>query len=153
MKVCEVCIYFQDPIGLCQDHSTNVEIRHPAGEKGFVLDPGDDIMQRPGSVEEDGADGQPPTVDGCVEEYEEAVPKTKYQLRQRQQNKVTSSRREERAHLDQDELVQQHRSPHICKRDTGHNDQRANHEPLTPCFEDEAIWIGRLGDLGTFVSF
>jgi hypothetical protein len=37
-------------------------------------------MQGPGGVEEDGADRQPPIVDGALEEYEETVPDAEYKL-------------------------------------------------------------------------
>ena len=80
MKICEVCVYFEDPIRLYEDHGTNIYKRHPAGEERFILDPCNDVVQGPGRVQEDRADGQPPAVDGGVEKDEEAVPDTEDQL-------------------------------------------------------------------------
>jgi hypothetical protein len=83
VKVCEICIYLQNPVWLYKYYSADVYKRHSAGEKRFVLDPCDDVVQRPGGVEEDGTDGQPPVVDGSIEEDEEAMPdaEDKLQLR------------------------------------------------------------------------
>jgi hypothetical protein len=80
VKVCKVGVYFQNPIRLHKYNRSDIDEGHSAGEKGPVLQPSDDVMQRPGRVEEDGADRQPPVVDRGVEEDEEAVPDTKDQL-------------------------------------------------------------------------
>jgi len=56
VKVCEIGVYFQNPIRLYKYYGSNIDERHSAGEKGPILQPGDDVVQRPGRVEEDGAD-------------------------------------------------------------------------------------------------
>jgi hypothetical protein len=83
VKVCEICIYLQNPVWLYKYYSADVYQRHSAGEKRFVLDPRDDVVQRPGGVEEDGTDGQPPVVDGSIEEDEEAMPDAEDKLQSR----------------------------------------------------------------------
>jgi hypothetical protein len=50
-------------------------------------------------------------------------------------------------HLDQDQLMKQDPPPHIGHCDATHNDERADHESLSPCFQDEAVRICRFGDL------
>lgn len=105
MEVCEVGVYFQNPIRLCKNYGSNIDKRHSAGEKRFVLEPGDDIVQRPGSVEEDGADREPPLVDGGIEEYEEAVPDTKYQLHLGSETARIWPGIQIRAHLDQNKFM------------------------------------------------
>lgn len=37
-------------------------------------------------------------------------------------------------------------SSHVGHGDECHDDQRSNHESLSPCFKDEAFWICRLRD-------
>ena len=43
--------------------------------------------------------------------------------------------------------MQEHSSPHVCQRDAGHDDESADHEALSPCFEDETIWVRRFRDV------
>lgn len=83
MKVGEVRIDLQDPVRLYKYYGSNVDPRHAAGEEGFVLEPCDDIVQGPRSVEKDGTDGEPPVVDRTIKEYEEAVPHAEDELHER----------------------------------------------------------------------
>lgn len=80
MKVGEICIYFQYPIRLYKQYCSYIYERYSVGEKRFVLEPCDDIVQGPGNIEEDGTDGQPPVVDWSFEEYKEAMPDAKDKL-------------------------------------------------------------------------
>lgn len=88
-------------------------------------------MQGPRSVQEDGADGQPPVVDGRVEEHEETMPDAEYKLPSRS-GKHPDQDAQTRAHLDQNELMQQDTPPHICQRDAAHDDEGSDHKSLCP---------------------
>ena len=149
MEVCEIGVDFQNPIWLCEYDGANIQERDSARKKGLVFEPRDNIMQGPGSVQEDGTNGKPPIVHGTLEEDEEAVPDAEYKLLSRSEIARIWSEREVRAHLDQNKLMQKHAPPHVCKRDAGHDDKSSDHEPLSPCFENEAIWIGGFSDQRT----
>lgn len=157
VKICKICINLQNPIRLYENDGDDIYKRHATGEEWFILNPCNDVVQGPRSIEEDGADGQPPVVDGRIEEDEEAVPDAEYKLviAVSQEIDICAERereRETRTHLDQNQLVQQDTLPHICECDTAHDDERPNHKTLRPRFENETICIRRLGDLRSFLS-
>lgn len=81
VEVGEVCVDFEDPVGLGEDDGPDVEEGDGAREEGFDFHPCDDVVERPGGVEEDGADGEPPGIDGGVKEEPEALPDSEYQLK------------------------------------------------------------------------
>ncbi len=47
--------------------------------------------------------------------------------------------------LDQDEFVEQNTLAHVGQRDARHNDESADQEASTPCFQDECIRVRGLG--------
>lgn len=49
-------------------------------------------------------------------------------------------------HLQQNQLVQQDALAHVRERDATQYDERADHVALSPCFQDQAVAIGWLGD-------
>jgi len=76
----EVGVYFDDPVGEGEDDGDDEDAARVGGQEGLDLHPRDDVVQAPGHVERDGADGEPPSVDGVIEEDPEAVPDAEEQL-------------------------------------------------------------------------
>jgi hypothetical protein len=52
----------------------------------------------------------------------------------------------EGSYFDQDQFMQQYTTAHIGDGDTGHDNNRTNHESLSPCLENEA-WARGFGDV------
>lgn len=82
MEVGKVCVDFDDPVGLDEQDGADEDEAGGTGEERLDLHPGDDIVQRPRGVEQDGADAEPPAVGGRVEQDPEAVPDAEDQLEQ-----------------------------------------------------------------------
>ena len=80
MEVGEVGIDLNDPVWLDKDDGADVEEADGPGEKGFVLHPRNNVMEGPGHVERNGANGQPPIIDRNVEEDGEALPNAEDEL-------------------------------------------------------------------------
>jgi hypothetical protein len=53
IEVGKIGIYFQDPVRLGQNDSSDIEEADFAGKEGFALHPRNDIMHAPADVEED----------------------------------------------------------------------------------------------------
>ena len=80
MKVGEVGVYLHDPVRLNKHYGADEDIADRFREERLDLHPCNDIVQRPGGVQEDGGDGEPPGVDWAGEEQPESLPDTKDEL-------------------------------------------------------------------------
>jgi uncharacterized iron-regulated membrane protein len=69
----QVCCDLQDPVWLDENNSANVEEAAPSRQKWLVLDPSDDVVKCPGSVQQDGRRAQVPVVNRRFDEHEGAV--------------------------------------------------------------------------------
>jgi hypothetical protein len=76
----QICCDLQDPVWLNQNDGANVEDAAPSRKKWLVLDPGDDVVKCPGSVQQDGRRAQVPIVDWRFDEHESAVKHAKEEL-------------------------------------------------------------------------
>lgn len=124
MEISEVGIYFDDPVWLHEDHGANEYDARWSREKRLDLHPGNDVVEGPGHVEKDCADGQPPRVYWVMKENPEAMPDAEEEL-------------------EQNELVKYHASSHVGHGNTRHDDERSNHVALSPSLKNEPIWISR----------
>ena len=63
MEIREICVDLDNPVRLHKYDGANVNVADWFGKEWLELHPGNDIMQGPRGVEEDGADREPPSID------------------------------------------------------------------------------------------
>lgn len=153
VEICKVGIDLQQPVWLYRDHTSDICHGDIATIERLAFHPGNDIVQAPGDVEPDSAHGEIPPVDGGLLEDECAVWNGEEQL--------SCLRCQPRCHG----VLQKPRTPGgeqlasirislcskmrlfiVCTDDRGHDDQRTNHESLTPGFEARTVGIRRPQD-------
>lgn len=80
VKVGEVGINLQYPVGPTEHDSDDVDARDSARQKRAILHPGDDVVESPADVETDSSDTEIPTISRRVGEYESTVSHSQDQL-------------------------------------------------------------------------